>query len=212
MLGRMIETTQNSATIRQVQRAWDAAHRPVEDVPAWARRVALVVPLLVLPASIWRIAVCTFHVPLVDALPPDASGDLPSWLPLEIYVILLSIVSEILAFSAVGLVAGWGERFPRWVPIVRGRVVPARFALVPAAAGAVVLTLLCTWVAITAALGLNVRGEEPTVRLLTLETWQGALTVVVYAPLLAWGPLLGALALAYARRRSRTASQAVFRS
>lgn len=171
------------------------------------------VPLLVLPASIWRIAVCTFHLPLVgETLPPDASGDLPSWLPLEIYVILLSLASEILAFSAVGLVAAWGERFPRWIPILRGRAVPTWFAVTPAAAGATVLTLLCTWVAVTASLGVNVQGEEPTVDLLTFDTWEGTLTILMYAPMLLWGPLLGALTIAYGRRRrgarARTVSMA----
>jgi hypothetical protein len=44
---------------------------------------------LVLPSSLWRIAVCTFHAPIVDGgLPADSSGNLPSWLPLEIYVVL----------------------------------------------------------------------------------------------------------------------------
>lgn len=188
--------------VQRIKRAWDAAHRPVEGVPLWARRAALVVPLLVLPSSAWRIAVCTFHLPLVDDLPPDASGDLPWWLPLELYVILLSLVSELLAFAAVGLVAAWGERFPRWIPILRERVVPTWFAAVPAAAGAAVLTLLTTWVAVTAAFGVNVQGERPEVVLLTVDTWEGVVVIAGYAPLLAWGPLLGALTVAYVRRRS----------
>ena len=197
----MVQSFSARRTLLTTQRAWTAAHTPVPGVPAWARRVAVVVPLLVLPSSIWRITVGTFHAPLVDALPPDISGNLPSWLPLEVYVVLLSIASEIVAFSAVGLVASWGERFPRWTLFLRGRTVPVWFAVVPAAVGAAVLTSVCTWVAVMAALGLDVRGEQPTLRLLTLDTWQGALTVAVYAPLLAWGPLLGALTVAYGRRR-----------
>jgi hypothetical protein len=167
-----------------------------------------VVPLLVIPASVWRIAVCTFHLPLTDELPPDASGDLPSWLPLEIYVILLSVVSEALAFSAVGLVAAWGERFPRWIPVLKGRRVPTWFAVAPAAAGATVLTLLCTWVAVMASFGLDVQGERPTVPLLNFDSWQGVVVVASYAPLLAWGPLLGVLTVAYARRRARRPASA----
>ena len=67
------------------------------------------------------------------------------------------------------------------------------------------MTLLSTWVAITAALGVNVQGEEPEVRLLTFDTWEGAVVVVTYAPLLAWGPLLAALTVAYVRRRRHRA-------
>lgn len=39
-------------------------------------------------------------------------GDLPSWIPGELYVIALSISSELLAFTAVGLIAAWGEWWP----------------------------------------------------------------------------------------------------
>jgi len=197
----MIDSYLHPAVLK-LRHAWERAHEPVEGVPSWARRAALIVPLLVLPSSLWRIATCTFHLPLVDDLPPDVSGELPPWLPLEIYVLLLSFASEILAFTAVGLVAAWGERFPRWLPILGGRVVPVWLAAVPAAAGAAVLTIVCSWVAVTATLGLDVRGERPALHLLTLDDWQGALTVFAYAPLLAWGPLLGALTVAYLRRRS----------
>ncbi len=199
----MAESSFTCRALRKMHSAWHAAHSPVADVSLLARRAAFVVPLLVLPSSLWRIAVCTFHLPLTDDLPPDASGDLPPWLPLEIYVVLLSLVSELLAFSAVGLVAAWGERFPRWIPVLRGRRVPTWFAVAPAAAGAAVLTLLCTWVAVTASLGLNVQGERPTVHLLDLDSWQGVVVVASYAPLLAWGPLLGVLTVAYYRRRAR---------
>lgn len=171
-------------------------------MPVWARRAASLVPLLVLPSSCWRILVCTFHAPLVDGLPADASGDLPSWLPLELYVVLLSLVTELLAFTAIGLVAFWGEVFPRWVPGLRGRRVPVWLAVLPASAGAAILTVLTTWVAITASLGLDVRGEQSTTHLLTLHTWQGALVVATYAPLIAWGPILGALSVSYYRRRT----------
>ncbi len=197
----------DSESTSPVRQAWADLHRPVAGVAPWARRAALTVPLLVLPSSLWRIAVCTFSVPLIDDVPPDASGDLPSWLPLGIYVVLLSLASEALAFTAVGLVARWGEVFPRWIPGLGARRVPILFAAVPAALGATVLTLLSSWVAITAALGVNVQGEEPEVRLLTFDTWEGALVVATYAPLLAWGPLLGALTVAYVRRRSRRTTE-----
>ncbi len=123
-------------------------------------------------------------------------------MPLAVYVVLLSIVSEVLAFAAVGLVAHWGEVFPRWIPVLRGRAVPVLGALAPAAAGATVLTLLWTWAAVAFGLGRRVDGSRvtgPTV--LELHDWQGWAAVLAYAPLLLWGPLLGALTIGYWRRR-----------
>ncbi|QFU97261.1 hypothetical protein KDY119_00755 [Luteimicrobium xylanilyticum] len=160
------------------RRVWHGLHAPVPGVPRWARVAAVVVPLTVLPASLWRVVAITLHVPIVDTSTtgPDARGTLPTWMPLGVYVVLLSIASELLAFTAVGLVARWGEVVPRRIPGLGGRRVPTSAAVIPAALGATALTALWTWVAVSLALA-------------------------AYAPLLAWGPLLGALTVAYARRR-----------
>lgn len=203
-------TLTEQAAKRRVGAAWTAAHAPVPGVPRWARIAAFVVPFTVLPSSLWRISVCTFHLPIapdsVDAA--HAPSNIPG-LPLSAYVVLLSIASELLAFTAVGLVARWGEVFPRWIPVLRGRTVPARAALVSAAAGATVLTLLWTWVAVSFGLGRRVDGSRitgPTV--LELHDWRGWLAVLAYAPLLLWGPLLGAVAVAYWTRRRALPSPA----
>ncbi|MFG2003604.1 hypothetical protein ACGFNU_31025 [Spirillospora sp. NPDC048911] len=106
----------------RLRSAWAAAHVRADGVPNWAWTAALAVPLTVLPSSVWRIAIGTFHLPIGEG--DQGDGDLPSWLPGEVYVVLLSLVSELLAFTAVGLVATWGETFPRWIPGLRGRRVP----------------------------------------------------------------------------------------
>lgn len=171
-------------------------------MPQWARTSALLVPLVVLPSSIWRIAALTLHLPILKDLDGDPGGNLPSWLPMELYVVLLSVASELLAFTAVGLVSTWGEVFPRWVPFVRGRRVPTLAAVVPGAAGAASLTLLWTWMAIMTATGRNLQGEpRPPAAPLGFDSWQGVLAIVLYLPLIAWGPLLGAVTVAYYRRR-----------
>lgn len=100
----------------RLRAVWAGAHAPVAGVPRWARVAALVVPLTVLPSSLWRISAVTLHLPIMRDVGPDASGDLPSWMPLELYVVLLSLFSELLAFTAVGLVATWGEVFPGGFP------------------------------------------------------------------------------------------------
>ncbi len=100
------------------------------------------------------------HVPCADRARRPGSGTAPSGVPgvpLELYVIVLSIVAELLAFTAVGLVSAWARAFPRWIPVLRGRGVPALAGVVPAALGAVVLTLLWTWVVVSFSLGIALR-------------------------------------------------------
>lgn len=159
--------------------------------------------MTVLPASLWRILVFALHVPIASG--PLVSADAPSGLPglpIEVYVVVLSVVSELAAFTAIGLVAGWGEVLPRWVPGLRGRRVPVLVAVVPATLGALVLTLLWTWSGINLALGRTMSGQDlPAGFPLNLDSWQGILAIAAYAPLLAWGPLLGAVTVAYYRRR-----------
>jgi hypothetical protein len=108
---------------------WAAAHSPAAEVSRWARTAACAIPLLVLPSSVWRIAACVFHAPIMRGGldPAELSSGLPG-VPLALYVLLLSVVSEVLAFTAVGLVSTWGEVFPRWIPGLRGRRVPVRGA------------------------------------------------------------------------------------
>lgn len=189
--------------LEPIRAAWRAAHEPVPGVPRWAARAALAIPLVVLPSSLWRIAACTFDAPIVRGVddPAAQSSGIPG-VPLGLYVVLLSIVSEALAFTAVGLVARWGEVVPRWLPVLGGRRVPRLAAVVPAALGASVLTVLWTWVAITMSLGVRIDGSAVTeTSPFGFSDWKGLLTYAAYTPLIAWGPLLGALTVAYWRRR-----------
>ena len=183
--------------------AWAAAHRPVPGVPRWARNAACAVPYTVLPASLWRIALCTFHVPIGRG--DIGSGLAPSGVPgvpLGLYVIVLSVISELLAFTAVGLVSAWGEVFPGWIPVLGGRRVPTLAAVVPAALGAVVLTLLWTWVAVSFSLGMRINGRPlGSDSVLSFADWKGLVAIIAYAPLLLWGPLLGAVTIGYWKRR-----------
>lgn len=186
----------------RVRMAWASAHEPAAGVPAWARKAALLVPLAVLPASLWRIAAFALHLPIVKDRPADASGNLADWMPLELFVVLLSIGSELLAFTAVGLVSTWGEVFPRWIPFLHGRRVPTLAAVIPGALGAVILTVMWTDSLVMLAFGRTMSGGDlPAEGILDLHTWQGVLTFAMYLPLIAWGPLLAAVTFAYYRRR-----------
>lgn len=190
----------------RLRAAWERAHEPAVGVPGWARTAALSVPLVVLPASLWRIGAVTLHLPILKDTSATSGSNLPWWLPTELYVVLLSVLSELLAFTAIGLVSTWGEVFPRWVPFLHGRRVPTLAAVIPGAIGATILTALWTDAAVMSALGRTITGRTaPSDGPLDLHTWQGVLANLLYLPLVAWGPLLGALTVAYYRRRTAPA-------
>ncbi|MFI0481635.1 hypothetical protein [Actinomadura sp. 9N215] len=174
--------------------------RTAEGVPRWAVIAAYAASLAVLPSCVWRIAL-GFGAPIgpftgdID----DMRGDLPGWMPMWSYTILLSVLSEALAFLAVGLVSRWGEVFPRWVPLLRGRRVPTLAAVIPASVGATVLTLGT----LTGALTFD-EFTAPDGSTVYLEGWRLGLFVASYGPLLLWGPLLAVATVAYYLRRTRT--------
>ncbi|MEU1836901.1 hypothetical protein [Micromonospora chersina] len=168
----------------------DTVHlRAGRPAPAWAVRVAHLIPLVVLPSGLWRIA-------LVAGLPIGASAygaPVDPGLGESVYIVSLSLVSEGLALLALGLVRPWGEAFTGWLPLVGGRRVPPRFAVTAATAGAVALSLIWGY----AAWGVVVNGND-----LGFSRPGFALLVACYAPLLLWGPLLLLLTWSYHRRHS----------
>ena len=172
---------------------WHAAHTPVPGVPRWARILAYAVPLIVLPSSLWRL-------PLVF--------DDRTALSERLYILALSVLSELLAFTAFGLVAAWGERLPRWVPGLGGRRLPTPAVAVPAALGAVALTLLWSIAFVGVSSGTTLRGEPVAA---DFPTQGGALESTIfyacYLPLLLWGPVLAALTYGYCQRRRRRVPQ-----
>lgn len=172
----------------RLRAAWRAAHEPVPGVSRRMQLMAYAVPLTVLPAGVWRL--------------PAAFGD-GIGAGERAYIVLLSVASEALAFTAVGLVARWGEVFPRWVPLLRGLRVPPKAAVVPAAVGAAILTLLFTVLFIASEIrGTTIGGDDLPAGSPSLATgWEAAWFYVCYAPLTLWGPLLAVLTVAYGKRR-----------
>ncbi|WP_245627831.1 hypothetical protein [Actinomadura oligospora] len=172
--------------------------RPAEGVPRWAVVAAHATAWVVLPSCLWRLAFGLFGLPIAEhpRTAADMSGDTPSWLPQGAYMIVLSLVSEGLAFLTVGLVSTWGERVPRWVPGLGGRRIPTLAAVVPAALGAAAVIWIC-------AFGLFFSHPTEEFHQTFAHQWQLNLLIVSYVPLLAWGPLLAAVTIAYYRRRTR---------
>lgn len=173
--------------------------RPVPGVPRWAARTACAITLLALPSCVWRIAALNLNAPLLEHDATAPAGPEPfdgEWW----YLIGLSVFSEALAFLAVGLVARWGEVWPRWIPVLRGRRVPVLAAVLPAGLGSVAL-LVFPYAMVMSALGLKITGEPGG---MAAHGWQIVAFWIAYLPLTAWGPLLGLLTVHYYRRR-RTA-------
>ncbi|MDV9188929.1 hypothetical protein R6L23_12010 [Streptomyces sp. SR27] len=161
--------------------------KALPDVPRWAVLAAHAVPLVTLPSGLWRIA-------LVAGLPVTQDSGLgPLGLGESVYVVSLSVVSELLAFLTLGLVRPWGEVFPRWMPLLGGRRVNPAAATGAALAGVAGLCAIAGWGAYAsyADLGPGVPASAA----------QDALLIACYAPLLAWPVLLAAVAVAYHRRR-----------
>ncbi|WP_427891689.1 hypothetical protein ACQHIV_03810 [Kribbella sp. GL6] len=171
------------------------AHEPADGVPAWARRVAYAVPVVVLPSGIWRLGVL-----FADQ---KRGGILPDWV-MDGYVIFLTLVSETLAFLAIGLIAHWGEVFPRWLPRLRGRRVPVAAAVVPGLAGAMILTAVFTVVGIAGEIMQTKLNGDPLPADYPSKAggWHTAYFYVSYAPLVLWGPMLAVLTVAYWHRRT----------
>ncbi|WGP08522.1 hypothetical protein [Streptomyces sp. SH5] len=191
MLPPLSADDRTTAPTGRLRAAWRAAHEPAPGVSRRLRLTAYAVPLTVLPSSLWRI--------------PSAFDDGIGFGE-RLYVPSLSIVSELFAFTAIGLVARWGEVFPRWVPYLGGRRVPRWAAVVPAAVGATVLTLVFTVLSIVTEIrGTTIRGDElPADFPGEAGGWEAAWYSVCYAPLVLWGPLMVVLTVAYHRRRRAT--------
>ncbi|RKT18647.1 hypothetical protein BX285_3077 [Streptomyces sp. 1114.5] len=163
-------------------------------VPPWALRLAKALPLVLLPHCLWRLPFAVdFRMGLLD---PDAPG-LTWWAPL--YVTGLSVVTEALALLTLGLVSGWGEVFPSWVPVLRGRRVPPLAAVIPATLGGLTLVALFDPMPL-AWFDLLGFAEAPYA-----NGWWQALARVCTSTAMLWGPITLALTYSYYRRRRRTA-------
>ena len=156
-------------------------------IPTWARTAAHVAALTPLPSALWRLLLAfgfTAGYTEQGLIDLDVGG----WG--RGYLVALSLLTELAALLTLGLVQPWGEVVPRWVPRFGGRRIPYRPVVAIALVGATVLLALWTpllfWWSfdhsdMTSA-GANVVG-------------------LLYLPLVAWAPLLIAVAVSYSTRR-----------
>ena len=187
----MTTTTMNrTSDIQVIERVAPAASPFAPAAPRWARIAAVLAALTTIPSALWRMAMAVgIPVGVSDEVLSERFG-FPGWG--TVYVFGLSIALVGLGLLTLGLVQRWGEVVPQWMPVIGGRRVPPMAAVVPAAAGASLLTLL--WASIMSNFG--VVAEE-----FALEGAERAVVMACYAPLLLWGPLLAAVTVSYHRRR-----------
>ncbi|MFK4086192.1 hypothetical protein ACI2LF_18930 [Kribbella sp. NPDC020789] len=160
-------------------------------VPRWAHRLAHAIPFFVLPSSLWRLGL-VFGSSMGML---DAAGH-PTYLHgfgTKLYVVCLSLISEALALTGLGLVQRWGEVVPRWIPLIGGRRVAPYAAVIPATLGG--LSLIAVWT-------FAMRNAY-TAGFLSFSNhfWQ-YLMVGSYSLLHLWGPALLLLTWSYHRRHS----------
>lgn len=158
--------------------------------PRWSVLAAWATVLCTVPSCGWRLAL-GFGV---DVGFTGRLGELYTGTSITVYVLILSVASQAAACLTLGLVRPWGEEVPSWVPRLGGRRIPPPAVVVPATVGAVAVTGLCAEVTLVPGPLDNPDFPHGTA---------GLVMDLCYAPLLAWGPLVAALTIAYARRRHR---------
>jgi hypothetical protein len=176
---------------RAHSRTRTVTQRPMPEgaVPPWATRLAHAIPLLALPSGLWRWAVA-FGFPMGMLTSSGKLDVLRGW-P-AIYVAVISLLTEVVALTAFGLVQPLGHEVPRWVPFVGGRGVRRKVVLRVATMGSLALMMIWTvgfWQVWTT-------GRPGP---MASPFWAAVFTIC-YAPLNLWGPALLALTWAYRRR------------
>jgi hypothetical protein len=162
--------------------------------PRWAVVIAHVAAVTPLPSAIWRVLLVfglTAGYTEMGLARLDIGGS--GW----VYLVILSVVTELAALLTLGLVQPWGEVVPRWIPFVGGRAIPSEPVVIAAGIGAVALTVL--WTPLLLWWSIDHTDMTPV----------GAVVVgTLYLPLVAWGPLLAAVTVSHAlRRKSKTHRQ-----
>ena len=163
-------------------------------VPRWAMRLAYVLPLLLLPSCLWRLPFAV-HFTMGQVY---QGGMPPYWVSIP-YVLTLSVLTEVTALLAIGLVRGWGEVAPSWIPVIGGRPVRPLAAFIPAVVGGLILTVLFTDIPTSGRRSLTAYGVVEWIGY-TNGAWE-LLARVCASPLSLWGPSIIVLAIAYYRRR-----------
>lgn len=149
----------------------------------WARWAAWGTLACALPSSLWRLLMIAGLMPGTEELRLLYANEVG-------YVVALSAAQLLAALLVLGLVRPWGERFlgvtiNRWVPLVLGTL------------GGLTMTWLFS-IELFGSVLLGSRPDQGTVHGIPF-----LVMLLVYAPMILFGPLTLAAVVGYARRRSR---------
>lgn len=169
--------------------AWATSER----VLRWGKRATIAAALCLVPYGLARFSWLTpWHLLQGD---PSIKGDdqvaLFSTLPIDgatkVQGVLFGLACVVGVALTLGLISRWGEVFPRWIPILSGRPVPVRLAVIPAA---VVAATICI--------------SGPGFVLAHIESGgvRGIAQGLFFFPFPIWGPALAIATLAYWQRRT----------
>lgn len=158
-----------------------AAWMRPDGIARWGSWVTIAAALCPLPYALLRLTWLTPWPILMD------HDELVANPGMRMFGLSLGLAALGGAVLTIGLIRPWGEVFPRWIPVLRGRVVPAG---PPAMAG------LLVGAAVTIAgrtfVQMLVTGAEDATELVQF---------VLIFPFPVWGPLLAAASAAYYYRR-----------
>jgi hypothetical protein len=147
-----------------------------EAAARWGKVAVVVAAVCALPYGLARL---TWLTPWPLGMDPAEFAAVPE---MRLHGLLLGLAALAGAVLTTGLVARWGEVWPRWVPVVRGRPVPLAAAVVPGTLVAALFTVAAIPMALMALRG-------------------GDLWGLLVFPFPVWGPALGAAVLGYVLRR-----------
>ncbi|MGY1653918.1 hypothetical protein [Geodermatophilus sp. SYSU D01119] len=153
-----------------------------EAAARWGRVATLVAAACPLPYGLLRM---TWLTPWEVGLP---DGSDPA---LRLFGLALGVAALGGAVATLGLIRPWGEVWPSWVPVLRGRPVPVRVPVL--AGGSVAVVLLASGPSMLAVGIAGLGSGDP------LEA-----AFLLLFPTLLWGVALGLAVLAYALRRRGT--------
>lgn len=172
---------------------------PSRPAPKSIRALAVLIALLPVPSTLWRLPhIFGFELGLAGTPLLQQQGG-PAFAYGVLYLLFLCAFTCAAAYLAIGLVAPWGEVFPRWLPGVGGRNVPTVPAFLAASLGAGAV-LLITWPLVANVLEVVIDPRHAVLGRFSASGWRW-LFVACYAPLALWGPLLLIVATHYYWRR-----------
>jgi len=167
--------------------------------PKSIRMLAILIALLPVPSALWRL-LHIFGCNLGLLGPPllERTGG-PSFALGVLYLLFLCAFTCAAAYLTIGLVARWGEIFPRWLPVLGGRNVPPAPVFMIAVSGAIAVILI-TCPLVANVLQVVIDPRHAVLGEFSSWGWRWVF-VACYAPLALWGPLLLVVAVHYYRRR-----------